>query len=373
MRDLYVSILREIAELYPIDGLQLDFARMPVLFAPGEQWLMRDHLTDFVRRIRHVLLEIAAKRGRPCLLAVRAPENVIGCHFDGFEIERWIDEQLFDLLVPGAGGACLDIPAYRRLIGDRPIPIYASWDPIHPTDAYREPPIEYWRGLYSKWWAQGADGVQVFNVDHRSPLLPELADPKAMQHHDKVFIVERRSGSHGELITGDPDNWQTPRHMFFMTYMLAPLPAILDPTGKADTLLTLEMTDDVHAGRRLLSRLSLRVLISDPTADDLAEDQRVEPAKLWTYEPLTKTNQPPALGIEQRVEARINNIPLGPAAMSGGWLELPVTADQLAVGDNLIGLRHACHPDGRTEQILIEKVELHVKYKFVKMVYMQDE
>lgn len=57
----------------------------------------------------------------------------------------------------------------------------------------------------------------------------------------------------------------------------------------------------------------------------------------------------------------------------GGRLEFPVTANQLAVGDNLIGLRHAKHPDGCTEQVRLEKVKLHVHYKPVKMVYEQED
>jgi len=40
-----------------------------------------------------------------------------------------------------------------------------------------------------------------------------------------------------------------------------------------------------------------------------------------------------------------------------------VETNQLAVGDNLIGLRHANPPVGKTEQLRIEKVELHIDYR----------
>jgi hypothetical protein len=372
VRKLVQSVLCEIAELYNIDGLQLDFARTPVVLPIGKQWLLRDRLTDFMHGLREALLEIEERRGRPLLLAVRIPESILGCHFDGYEIERWIDEQLVDLIVPGAGAANIDIAGYRRLIGDKTIKIYTSWDAIHPTEGYREPTIEYWRGLFSKWWAQGADGVHIFNLTHQSPLLLELAQPKVMKLRDKAFIIERRSGGHGEEITGHPYNWQTPRHMFFMTYMLAPLPAILDPSGKVDTLLTIEMTDDVHAAADLINRLLLRVLVSDPTATELLAERRTEPARLWTFAGHPETNLPTAKGIEHRLEARINNLPLESPSLISGWLEFPVTADQLAVGDNLIGLRHAKQPEGHIEQVRVEKVELHVDYKFAKYVYEQD-
>ena len=254
--------------VYDVDGLQIDFARNPILLATGQQWNNRGHLTNFMRQLRSMLEEVASQRGRPLLLAVRIPENIVGCHFDGIDVETWIGENLVDLLVPGCGAAEIDIPAFQRLAAGTHVKVYPSWDPIHPTEGYRIPEVEYWRGLYSKWWALGADGVHVFNLgtvpavptgisarqpgsafnstDAYSPILREIGDPEVMRFKDKVFFVERRTGMHGKQITGDPENWTTPRHMFFLTCMLAPLPVPLANDGRADTLLTLKVTDDVN-------------------------------------------------------------------------------------------------------------------------------
>lgn len=347
VRDYKVSVLREMAEMYDIDGLQVDFARVPIMFPPGQQWANRDHLTNFMRQLRLALQEVAKKRGRPILVAVRIPENIVGCHFDGYDVETWVRDKLVDILVPGCGASEIDVPAYRRLTAGTHVKVYPSWDPIHPTEGYRVPSVEYWRGLYSKWWALGADGVHVFNLgtvhaapfnstDAYSPLLREIGDPKGMRFKDKVFFVERRTGMHGARITGDPDNWTTPRHMYFLTCMLAPLPAPLANDGRADTLLTLKVTDNVNTHQERIKAITLRMLLSGPT-----------------------TNSP----APKQFEVRINNLLLGDGQAQDGWLTYSVKPIQTALGDNLVGVRLVDRTHEGPDQILIEKLELHVKYR----------
>ena len=49
--------LREIAEDYDFDGIEMDFAR-GVVFPAGQQWESRDRMTEFVRKLRVMLLDI---------------------------------------------------------------------------------------------------------------------------------------------------------------------------------------------------------------------------------------------------------------------------------------------------------------------------
>jgi hypothetical protein len=51
VREYYLRNLQEVAERYDFDGIELDFARGLVL-PPGEAWLLRHHMTDFVRQLR---------------------------------------------------------------------------------------------------------------------------------------------------------------------------------------------------------------------------------------------------------------------------------------------------------------------------------
>ena len=77
MRDYKVRILREVAENYDYDGIEVDFARVPINFPPGHQWENGEHMTEFMRAVRSMTLEVEEKRGRPYLLAARIPENIL--------------------------------------------------------------------------------------------------------------------------------------------------------------------------------------------------------------------------------------------------------------------------------------------------------
>ena len=164
-----LSILREAAENYDFDGIELDFARVCPVLPPGHQWEYRDRLTDFIRATRAMLLEVERERGRPFLLAARIPENLEGCHFDGIDPETWAQEELLDIFVMGCRSFEVDIPAFRRITEGTNIKLYPCIDDHHASDGYQWPPIEVMRGVATNWYQQGADGIQTFNFAHATP------------------------------------------------------------------------------------------------------------------------------------------------------------------------------------------------------------
>lgn len=404
-----VRILKEVATRYDFDGINLDFARVPVLFRAGQQWLQRDKLTDLIRRVRRMLLEVGDKRGRPYLLAVRVPENLPGCHFDGMDIERWVREELVDILVLGCRSSEVDIGAFRRLCEGHGIKLYPSFDDHHSSDGYHEAPVKVWRGVCANWWAQGADGIHTFNLvfassaahqalglgsagfsNHREEgwqrqcsIYREIGSPMTFADKDKVFFIQRRGGGHGPTVVPNAEDWRVPRHMYFNTNMFGALPASLANDGKADTLLTLYVADDVNTAARRIRRLVLRMGLSDPAAAALPATKRLEEIVVGNQgrpgaPNMAYRNTPPAKGIERLIEVRINNILLGPATIEGGdlvlmqagddfqegmgWLAFPVDPRQLAVGENLVGVRVTSRPAEVREEIIIERLELHVDY-----------
>lgn len=139
VRQYCLRNLREVTEKYDFDGIELDFARGLVL-PPGEAWLLRHHVTDFVRRLRQMLLEAEARRGRPFLLAARVPENLMGCHFDGLDVETWAREQLVDIFVLGCRSFEVDVDAFRRITSGANIKLYPALDDHHSSDGYCCPP-----------------------------------------------------------------------------------------------------------------------------------------------------------------------------------------------------------------------------------------
>ena len=112
--------------------------------------------------------------------------------------------------------------------------------------------------------------------------------------------------------------------------------------------------------------LSRKSALSDPAAQGMPEAERLAPVVVANFARPTPEgcahNIPVAKGIEKLIEARINNIPLGPAWVEDGWLVFPVEPQQLAVGDNLVGARVTERSPQIHEEILVERLELYVKY-----------
>ena len=394
VRDYKVAILREVAENYDYDGIEIDFARVPVCLPPGHQWENRHHLTKFMRAVRAMTLDVEARRGRPFLLAARIPENLEGCHFDGMDVGRWVGEQLVDILVLGNRSLEVDLAAFRDLTAGTAIKLCPCLDDHHASDGYEKPPIEVFRGVFANWWHQGADGIQTFNftnwtregaalfgwelekmttsVTHSRPVWAlhrqayrEMADAQRLKYLDKTFVVQRRGGGHGTLVVPDPADWRTPRWLYYLTNMFSQLPAELANDGRADTLLFIYVADDMASAAGRIERVRVRVLLSDPEAQGLAAEGRIEPVIMASHDQPggKRPNLPPARGIENQIELRINNILLPPPRVEQGWLVFSARPRHFAVGKNLVGLRVMERSPEAPSEIRVEMLEVDVNYR----------
>ncbi len=204
VRQYRLEFIQELLEKYQFDGIQLDFARHVPILPVGRQWELRENVTEFVRMVRLMMLEMEKKLGRPILLSVKVPRNMEGCRVDGFDVETWARLNLVDFFVMGARSVDVDINAYRQITTGRNIKLFPCWDDYHSSDAYRGAPPEFLRGLFGNWWQQGADGVVIFNwwVDEDSDydvkryltMDNEGGSRETLRFKDKMFMVERRGG-----------------------------------------------------------------------------------------------------------------------------------------------------------------------------------
>ena len=169
---------------------------------------------------------------------------------------------------------------------------------------------------------------------------------------DKIFFVERRGGGHGQRVVPSPSNWYTPRHMYFQTNMLAPLPVPLARDEREDRLFLLPVADDVNRVSDVIDTIKLRVLISGGDKE-VSDSQEL---KFW----------------RDRIRLRLNNIPLenprivvvpGDAIRSNlEWIVFEVPAASLAVGANLVGVSMGKWGPSDSDPVLIEKIELEIDY-----------
>ena len=359
VREHKVRVLRDVLERRNFDGVEINYARNPACLPPGHQWEHRHHLTEFMRAVRKMAQEIAVARGRPLLVGARVPENLIGCHFDGLDVETWAREGLVDILSPGSRSLDVDITAFRRITVGTPIKIFPcnSWE--HTTDGYTNVPTRVWYGMVANWWHDQPDGVHTFNLNYQGQdwkIYQVIGSPQTLQHVNKTFVLQRRGGGHGMIPSAN--NWRTPRLFYFLTNMQAPLPAAISGDGKTDTLLTLKVADDVNSMAERIDSILLRLLITDRLSKTL---RSALPAP-WRHNG-EGFYGPPAADYEKTIEIRLNNLLLKRPCVENDWLLLDVQPIHLAIGDNLLGICWKS-PDAGQKQILqVELVELDVNYK----------
>jgi len=96
VRDYRFAILQEIIERYDVDGIQLDFGRTaPFLSQPKCE--KAPYLTEYVHQVRRLLNQ----NNRTKLLSAIVPWDIDFCFREGMQVDRWIADQIIDLVCPG--------------------------------------------------------------------------------------------------------------------------------------------------------------------------------------------------------------------------------------------------------------------------------
>jgi len=205
VRDFVFRFVKDVCDHYDIDGVQLDFLRNPILFKPptrsgdpaGQKEL--DLMTGLVRRIRRMTEQVAMRRGRPMLLAVRVPDSVEFCRHVGIDIERWLSEGLVDLLTTTCIFRLSPWKVSVDLGHEYGVPVYPCLsDTRHPGEhgRIRASGASY-RARATNVWSSEADGVYLFNYythhGSHSPLLRECGAPQTLVNLEKVYTTHARS------------------------------------------------------------------------------------------------------------------------------------------------------------------------------------
>ncbi|MBM3776422.1 MAG: hypothetical protein FJW37_14855 [Acidobacteria bacterium] len=95
VREKAFRILRDVAEHYDVDGLELDFFRHPAYFRPqftGDPVTQRhcDLMTAFVARVREMADSVGRRKNKPLLLSVRVPDSVGYARAIGLDLPAWL-------------------------------------------------------------------------------------------------------------------------------------------------------------------------------------------------------------------------------------------------------------------------------------------
>ncbi|HOZ45654.1 MAG TPA: family 10 glycosylhydrolase [Candidatus Hydrogenedentes bacterium] len=224
VRDLAFRFFEEVCNHYDVDGVQMDFFRHLTYFRKhawgepvGTEEL--DMMTDLLRRVRQMADEVAVRKGHPILISVRVPDSVELCRAVGIDIERWMKEDLIDLMT---------VSCYFRLnywdvsvdLGHKyGVPVYPCLSETRmrdPEAAKVRGSLESYRARAVNVWQSGADGIYMFNFfNPTSPLWWELGSMETLEPLDKVYTTGARG-------TGNLEFWYKGGEQFVKRSLISP-------------------------------------------------------------------------------------------------------------------------------------------------------
>ena len=210
LQERQLKIISELLRDYDLDGLEIDFTRHTPFLPHGQEEALHACVTAFISDLRNEIRKIEQEKGRPILLAVKIAENPGGCRLDGMAVDEWTRDGLVDILILGGRTPAIDFAGFRALPGAGKVKLVPMLDGHHTDAGGHRPSAEYLRGVFSNWFAQGADSVGVFNwiygdywyidkgcgLNLNAPnmkVLCELADPTTMMKRPKSYRVDSRS------------------------------------------------------------------------------------------------------------------------------------------------------------------------------------
>ncbi len=213
VRERRLGILREIAERYPIDGLQLDFGRSaPYVSEPKRA--KAPLLTQFIRDVRAMLDDVGRQRGQDLLLSAALPWDIAYCTAEGLDVKQWIDEGLLSYIAPGEwfyvdynipysqwvaltqGSHCKVYPMLMSNV--TPTAAVNEDKRVWLGDGYQQFDLPKIEALVESAYSQGMDGIMFYNFYVRAfgkdayPFLRQWIDPVQIATLPRHYFYARR-------------------------------------------------------------------------------------------------------------------------------------------------------------------------------------
>jgi hypothetical protein len=186
VRDHHMALIAEILERYDMVGLELDWMRWGMFFAPGKEQAGLALLTDFVREVRRLAAASARRVGHPVKISVRVPAEPQACMALGFDVPQWAEDGLVDMVILSCflGGANFDYPIalWRRLLGPQ-VALLANVEGVvnpYPTIKAWTEDQRFTLGAAASVLQRGVDGIHLFN-HCPSKLLQDTASTEGMK------------------------------------------------------------------------------------------------------------------------------------------------------------------------------------------------
>ncbi len=199
VREMMLNYIREMAERYDTDGIELDFMREIFCFDYRNNRECYQIMNDFMRQVRQIVNEAAAKKGHEILLMVRVHRSVEDSLAFGFDVKTWAEEGLVDAIVPSPRWEYTDsgIPVedWKRLVG-ADIAVFPGVETL--SLKFTKTTAKQVNAYAAGWYATGADGLYAYNMFYND--IPHM-DERSMEVW-KLTPENCLSGTREFLVTG---------------------------------------------------------------------------------------------------------------------------------------------------------------------------
>lgn len=266
VRDHTRGIVRTTLDRYDVDGIELDFTRMAILFKTAEADRHRDMFTAWMRDVRAVIDAAARARGHPIVFTARVPSVAEQCHRFGADVLRWIDTEIVHVLTASTTRIAefeMPLEPFLRAARNRDVLVFAGIEGLQPDGVLSR---EMYRAWAFHYWQAGVDGLHLFNNCYNFIYgggphpISELHDPEWLQRLDKRYAVTRAT----------PENELRQASDAALSYPKQ-LPQPLTAAGStAEVRITVDDDVDSAPAANALAALTLRLRVMElSTADRL--------------------------------------------------------------------------------------------------------
>jgi hypothetical protein len=265
VRDHVFKVLRELAEDYATDGIELDLAAppggSPFLFKEDQREEGIPVATDWVREVSKMA---SARSSGPAIVGARVYPTESMNRAAGYDVRAWLSEGMLDYVIPMRYSHHLDMHMEIEWLSEAAsaadVSVYpmlnTSWKPE--TRAFATGAMM--RAAASNYWHMGADGFCSWGLnwplgDEERRILADWSDPVSVDETDKHYVMLREA---------NPDSKALPYP--------APLPFKIesDDIGTRHKI-PFHVGDDVAGKADRIRSIQLRIRIGDLVSEDKLE------------------------------------------------------------------------------------------------------
>jgi len=199
VRDHIFKVMEEMATVYDIDGLELDWMRWCRMFSADVSREKRFAImTEYHRRIRNMLDDAGKPKGKALLLSVRVPSTLGECQSLGFDVPTYVREGLVDFVCPSDFlfvDPHLPVADYARIVRGSKVKLLPS---LHAPSGRSagDATTENLRAIAHSYYAQGADGISLYNYYTRRErnfpenyqAMEEAGDPAVLAAGPREYV-----------------------------------------------------------------------------------------------------------------------------------------------------------------------------------------